>query len=298
MTSHDSSSVDVELLIALVASGAATTADYDALLLAAQMQPSILEELRQTRSAMDAMMLGTAKSQASELPEEAQFAAIVAKYERSHQPVDVAPAGAWVGSDVAVSVPPPPAFSPSPRGRIAMWVSATAAIAAVAATVTWGVGERQRQAATEEHQRIASGLQVRCALAEDDRATAQAHAAERELLLTLMSSPASKVAVAKSEQGAELRVFYNASAGQWVIAPSALAALPADKDYQLWLIADSGAPIPAGLLAPDRGPVVLPLPSDPRLQDPPSLTAALSIEPRGGSASPTMDQIVMMSKLL
>lgn len=289
--------LDVELLVALVASGAATTDEYEALLQAAAQQPSVLQDLANARAALTDMAVLSSEPRHVDLPEDAQFAAIAAKYER-----DAVSDGDAAQSAVAVAAgagkAATPANSSAPRISVTKWAAASAAMATLAVAITWIVGQQRLQTAEDTHHQIASGLQVRCALAESDRTAAQSHAASRESLLAVMSSPSSVLATAKNEKGAELRVFFNQAQGKWVVAPANLAALPTDKDYQLWLITDSGAPIPAGLLPQDGSPVLLALPSDARLTNPKAITAALSVEPRGGSASPTMDQIVLMGKVI
>ncbi|HEU5059471.1 MAG TPA: anti-sigma factor [Kofleriaceae bacterium] len=79
---------------------------------------------------------------------------------------------------------------------------------------------------------------------------------------------------------------------RWVVMAFDLPPIPSDKDYQLWFMpaAKGAAPVPAGLLAPGPGSSqfgMIAIPSD--------VTnikgAAISVEPKGGSKAPTVDQI-------
>ena len=79
--------------------------------------------------------------------------------------------------------------------------------------------------------------------------------------------------------------------GSLVFTASNLAALPANKTYELWLIpANGAAPIPAGTFEPDRLPtahgqlVLLPhLPAGIEVK-----AFGVTLENAGGSATPTL----------
>jgi hypothetical protein len=82
------------------------------------------------------------------------------------------------------------------------------------------------------------------------------------------------------------RVLVDAATGDAAIVLSGLAPVDHDKAYELWAIRGKKPPEPAGLLAAtDARGAAIRVPSVPR---PSEVTAfAVSIEPRGGSPSPT-----------
>ncbi|MGH9518475.1 MAG: anti-sigma factor [Terriglobales bacterium] len=83
------------------------------------------------------------------------------------------------------------------------------------------------------------------------------------------------------------RVVYLAQRGGLLFQGSNLAALPADKTYELWVIpANGAAPIPAGLFRPDAtGSASVVLPSLP--MDIPAKAFGITMEKAEGSATPT-----------
>jgi anti-sigma-K factor RskA len=82
------------------------------------------------------------------------------------------------------------------------------------------------------------------------------------------------------------RVLVDAASGDAAIVLSGLAPIEEGKAYELWAIRGKKAPEPAGMVAvSDEHGGALRVPSVPR---PSEVTAfAVSIEPRGGSTSPT-----------
>jgi len=79
-----------------------------------------------------------------------------------------------------------------------------------------------------------------------------------------------------------------------VVVISGLPPLEPGKTYQVWLIGD--APVSAGLLTVDEnGRSVLIITSEESIDSFKAL--GISIEPEGGSAQPTADQIVVLSEL-
>jgi len=99
----------------------------------------------------------------------------------------------------------------------------------------------------------------------------------------LLSSP--ETATASLAEG---HVIYEADRGSLILLADHLAALDADKTYELWLIpADGRDPVPAGIFRPDEkgnGSVVLPSLS----RDLPVKAFGVTVEDRGGSQTPTM----------
>jgi anti-sigma-K factor RskA len=90
----------------------------------------------------------------------------------------------------------------------------------------------------------------------------------------------------KDGSGAAGRVLVDATSGDVAIVLSGLAPAAPDKTYELWAIRGGRPPEPAGLVTVNaqRGVAT----SVPSLDAPTEVTAfAVSLEPRGGSSSPT-----------
>ncbi len=141
----------------------------------------------------------------------------------------------------------------------------------------WKEAEQQLQIALAENQEIASQYE-----------TASQRSQRLENDLSVLSSPDYQaIALAGTDVSPEstARVFWNPGAEQLYLSPGNLPQPPTDKQYQLWAIVD-GAPVSAGVfdVAPDAA----------SLQALSSQIAqasafAITLEPRGGSPSPTME---------
>ena len=84
------------------------------------------------------------------------------------------------------------------------------------------------------------------------------------------------------------KCMYKASSGRLLLMASNLAPLPAGKTYQLWIIPTTGdKPVPAGMFNPDAA-------GNATVMDPPipagleAKAFAVTIEPEGGTDTPTM----------
>jgi anti-sigma-K factor RskA len=90
----------------------------------------------------------------------------------------------------------------------------------------------------------------------------------------------------------EARLAYNAEKGSLVFLATSMAAIAADKTYELWLIPANGhGPIPAGTFRPDaQGYASVILPELPK-----GVVAAqfgVTLEKEGGSTTPTMPILI------
>ena len=91
------------------------------------------------------------------------------------------------------------------------------------------------------------------------------------------------------------RVIYVSKTGRLLFIASNCRPLPANKVYELWLLPkDNKLPIPAGTFAPDaRGMATVVFPTLPSGLE--AKAFAITVEPQGGSTSPTMP-IVMLGQ--
>jgi len=116
----------------------------------------------------------------------------------------------------------------------------------------------------------------------------------KEVVATLTATDALIVPVAapNTPPQPQGKAIYVRDKSRLIFVASNMPALPPQKAYELWLIPVQGAPIPAGVFKPDaRGSAIVihpPLPAG--LQ---AKAFAITVEPEGGSSTPTMP-IVMV----
>jgi len=110
--------------------------------------------------------------------------------------------------------------------------------------------------------------------------------------MQLMSDPAvTKVSLAAvaGKEGNLVTVFWDNKSKDIYLLPNKLAQAPSDKQYQLWAIVD-GKPVDAGLIADCAGLC--------KMKNIPSATMfAITLEPKGGSTSPHLDQMYVAGKV-
>ena len=83
-----------------------------------------------------------------------------------------------------------------------------------------------------------------------------------------------------------------AAAAAWSSPPLHFRRCPADKVYQVWVVADAHPPISAGLLEPDRDGNAIAV-SDTPEDIPTPKVLAVTLEPAGGVPQPTGDKILV-----
>ncbi|MFJ3701534.1 MULTISPECIES: anti-sigma factor domain-containing protein [Streptomyces] len=119
---------------------------------------------------------------------------------------------------------------------------------------------------------------------EASDARAAAHRAEqRQATLTkVLTAPDVRLASQGLASGATASVTFSRSEDSATLAVSGLPRLPEGRTYEAWFM-DNGTPVPAGLLSRDPGRQVTLLKGT--LDN--ASAVALSVEPSGGSSSPT-----------
>jgi anti-sigma-K factor RskA len=171
----------------------------------------------------------------------------------------------------------------------------TGAVAAGLVLVLGGLlaGERQRAStsAVELAALARSNQELVVRLEEQGRTLAglrEALAVQAHVVRVLAGPQTVTAALAPTPAGgaASGRVLVDASSGETAVVLAGLGAVPPGAVFELWAIRGERPPEPAGLLAPGaEGSVVARGSSVPR---PAEVTAfAVSIEPAGGSTSPT-----------
>ena len=115
--------------------------------------------------------------------------------------------------------------------------------------------------------------------------------AKSQALIEMLTAPGVQrvsLSAASTKPQPHAQCMYKANSGHLLLLAGGLAPLPAGKTYQLWIMPMNGSkPVPAGTFKPDaRG--------DAMVMDPPipvgveAKAFAVTIEPEGGAATPTM----------
>jgi len=131
-----------------------------------------------------------------------------------------------------------------------------------------------------------------------DAAVNQASLEEAKHLLALLTDPSAQhitLVAAKSKPQPAGKAIYMPGNGALVFMASNLAPLAPSKTYELWLVPMHGnKPMPAGMFKPDpQGNAMVMMP--PMTAGVEARTFAVTIEPEGGSASPTMPMVLVGS---
>jgi anti-sigma-K factor RskA len=148
-------------------------------------------------------------------------------------------------------------------------------------TLLWHENRRQREQIAALNLQLA---QQRALLkqAQDVLAVLTAPDAQHVTLVATQSKP---------QPGG--KTIYLPRRGGLLFMASNLAPLPPRKTYQLWLLpARGGAPLPAGIFRPDpRGTATVIMP--PLATGVEAANFAVTVEPEGGSSSPTMPIVLV-----
>lgn len=174
--------------------------------------------------------------------------------------------------------------------RAYQWVAAASVVIALVAGV---FAVQYRYQYLEANERLINLLD------ENDRVTEQFNQAtdkveDYERIIEKVYSPEfSKITLAGLEISPDSRavVFWNASGEEVYISIGNLPQNAQDKQYQLWAIVD-GQPVDAGIFDAKAEEAILI-----KMKDIGSAQAfAVTLEPRGGSKNPTLDQMYLLGK--
>jgi hypothetical protein len=115
----------------------------------------------------------------------------------------------------------------------------------------------------------------------------------REMLELLNMRDAVRVTMTpgKEKPRPQGKTIYSPKMGKMIFMASYLPPAPPDKTYELWLVPQQGAPIPAGTFTPDAsGNATLMQESMPSGMQ--AKAFAVTIEKSGGSDTPTMPMVI------
>jgi anti-sigma-K factor RskA len=186
-----------------------------------------------------------------------------------------------------------PQLRPTPRrsylgGVWLPWAVAAALLIAFAYTFTvWRTDRRSLQAAIDHEKEGASAIEENARLKER-LGEADAASTELDQIDSVLSSPQCRLIPLYGQEAApnsSARIYWDTQGNRWVVTAD-LPPPPEGKTYQLWFVT-SAAKISAGLIKPDKKGHAFAV-----IQFPPNITqlaaAAITLEPEGGSAQPTM----------
>jgi hypothetical protein len=171
--------------------------------------------------------------------------------------------------------------SNAPRFAVPLWM--WAATVAALFFFAWSLWQAQKL------QRQLTELQVQMRLEQGRKETLEAQRREMEQIRTLLAAPETRVVQVKpvSAETSSFKLFWNEEFGLLVTAQH-VAAIPAGRMLQLWIVPKKGNPMSAGVFHPEANGTVLKLrrPAAPILmKDAAALT--ITVEPAGGSPQPT-----------
>ena len=127
-------------------------------------------------------------------------------------------------------------------------------------------------------------------LAQDLKAEKQKSALAQEIVQMMNdpSLPRMTLVSVKTVPQPQVKTIYQPQKGHILLMANNLPALPDDKVYELWLLpAGGGSPMPAGTFTPDPkgGTMMMHAMENGGIE---AKAFAVTVEPRGGSQSPTM----------
>jgi anti-sigma-K factor RskA len=184
---------------------------------------------------------------------------------------------ASLGPSRAAAPEAPGAAAPRRAAGLPWWLGLAAAVALVALLFDDMKLRRQREDLRSQKASLSANLDE-----------ARAELARRELVSRVMESEDVRVLFLGGhgpQPAARAKVFWSEKAKRGVLLGGQLAALPAEKQYQLWVF-DKGKPVDAGVFDVD--------PEGRALFESKDLSAiaraenfAVTVEPRGGVPQPT-----------
>jgi anti-sigma-K factor RskA len=203
--------------------------------------------------------------------------------------------------ETAPAVVPPiprqvPVAAPRPASTNAWWLAAAAVLAGIAVG-GYALALRAHVSFLDQELREAraqaSAAQRQLVDAQAQLARAQREVQRVNLTTTILASPDVIRVDLKGQAAAPAaigRAFWSRSRGVLFTA-SSLPSLPASKAYQLWILPSSGAPLSAGVLTLDSEGRTLSVGEAGTSEAPKGF--AVTIEPAGGSATPTMPIVLV-----
>ncbi len=143
----------------------------------------------------------------------------------------------------------------------------------------WQKSSQDYIALAQQNEVLADNVNRTNQALDQERKNLQYIASENTLAVPLLGLP--------TQPKASVQIFYNVDQDEVLVAINDLQGLPSDLDYQLWAIVD-GQPMSIGIVAALDDSTLQKLAFGANAS-----AFAITIEPKGGSESPTLDQMVV-----
>jgi Anti-sigma-K factor rskA len=254
--------------------GTATPQERQEVECMSHIYPEIKAELDQLQAALEAY----AQTYAVKPP-----AGLKAKIFDAIDQADVEPV-AYI-TPVAVAKPASKVVE-MPARRINYWAAASVAALVATSAAFWFTNETKNTALADQKKQID--------ILKIEREQADAILANREKDIRIMSDASNQVVVLKGVPGkvldATMRVYWNPKSQEVYVGQLDLPAAPADKQYQLWALAN-GVPVDMGVFDLTQGELT-------KMKSAVAAQAfAVTLEPKGGSVSPTLSEMYVLGTI-
>ena len=170
----------------------------------------------------------------------------------------------------------------------APWYLAAASVALliVAAIIAYRYGSQ----VTQYQQQVAQLTQQQSSMQKEREATRESMNNYSQQLAMLTDPNTVRIAMKGTPKSPEslAMIYWNKQSQTVYLDIKNLPAAPSDKQYQLWFIDPSNKPVSAGVFDMKPGEWIK------MVNAPAAVAFAVTLEPRGGSANPTMDQMYVM----
>ena len=171
------------------------------------------------------------------------------------------------------------------------WAIAAALLIALAYTFTaWRTERRALQAATARDENRSSEP-AEIARLKEELSKERTTATELAEINSVLSAPQWRIIPLVGQEpapGASAQIYWDVQGKRWVVSAD-LPPPPEGKVYQLWFVTPE-AKISAGLITPNDGHAFSVVQVPPNINQ--IAAAAISLEPEGGSAQPTMVYLI------
>ncbi len=191
---------------------------------------------------------------------------------------------------VKPTVAPAPTISnyPPASSQSLIWFLAAASIVGIAFGVWQYTENTENKTQIAELNESNSGAADRLIALENENSALEAEVNDS------FKPDIRKVVLQSAKEGGteQLAVLWNTTTGEVKYNPSALPALPSDKQYQLWVLKD-GVPADMGVVPKDSNAAAFSSPVRVMAGD----AFAITVEPLGGNPSPSLDQLVVIGNV-
>jgi anti-sigma-K factor RskA len=191
----------------------------------------------------------------------------------------------------AVSVPPPARLRASVMDEVRRTRQEAPAVVVLPGSSRWTRTTVWLASAAAVFALVAGGSLGWSAHLRNDRDAAQASARSNDQVAAVLAAPDADLASGRVGSGT-VKLVVSRQLNRAAVVASGLATAPSGHTYQLWLLTSDGRATSVGLMSPKGGERVSTLLAAPLTGE---STFGITVEPTGGSASPTTRPVVLLS---